>query len=39
MVEMLPETDEAWDLLEQLRVFKNAGFFANVTEKTVELHE
>ena len=39
MVEILPETEEAWNILEQLRVFKNAVFFASLTEKTVGLYE
>lgn len=39
MVELQPETEDAWNLLYELRVFKNAAFFASLTEKTVELFE
>lgn len=38
-VSFAPDSDEAWKLLEQLRVYKNAVFFASLTEKTVELFE
>ena len=39
IVDMLPETEDAWNLLEELRVYKNAVFFASLTEKTVRLFE
>jgi uncharacterized protein (TIGR04255 family) len=36
--DLLPiDMDEAWGLLEELRAFKNQVFFAQLTEKTVEL--
>ncbi len=39
MVNFGPDTEESWNLLETLRVYKNAIFFASLTEKTVELFE
>jgi len=39
LVNLSPETEDAWNLLGELRVFKNATFFASLTEKTVELFE
>lgn len=39
MVNFGPDSEESWNLLEKLRVYKNAIFFASLTEKTVELFE
>lgn len=39
MVNLPPETEDAWNLLGELRIFKNAVFFASLTEKAVELFE
>lgn len=39
VVQLSPEAADAWNLLGQLRTFKNAVFFAHVTEKTVGLLE
>jgi uncharacterized protein (TIGR04255 family) len=39
MVNLPAETEVAWNLLGELRVFKNAAFFASLTEKTVGLFE
>lgn len=38
-IELCPETDDAWKLLADLRVFKNEIFFAYLTEKAVGLFE
>jgi len=37
--ELSPESEDLWNLLEQLRVFKNEIFFASITEKTAGLYE
>jgi hypothetical protein len=34
-----PETEDAWNLLTELRVIKNEVFFAGLTEKAVELFQ
>jgi uncharacterized protein (TIGR04255 family) len=34
-----PETEDAWNLLKELRVIKNEVFFASLTEKAVELFQ
>ncbi len=39
MVEMKPNAEDAWELLDGLRVFKNSAFYASITEKTVALYE
>lgn len=39
MVDMSPDNEDAWDLLAGLREFKNAVFYAHLTEKTVALYE
>lgn len=39
MVDFEPDSESIWDLLEELRVYKNDVFFASITEKTVRLFE
>lgn len=39
VVNLPPKTDDAWDLLGDLRVFKNEVFFASLTEKAVKLFQ
>lgn len=38
-VDLQPDTEDLWTLLAKLRTFKNAIFFASLTEKAVELFE
>lgn len=38
-VDLLPDAPDAWAILEEIRAFKNAIFFAALTERTVELFE
>jgi uncharacterized protein (TIGR04255 family) len=38
-VDLPVDSDEIWNLLEKLRVFKNEIFFANLTEETADLYE
>ena len=39
MVEMPPDAESVWNRLELLRSFKNAAFYASITEKTAKLYE
>ncbi|MFZ0545320.1 MAG: TIGR04255 family protein [Candidatus Promineifilaceae bacterium] len=39
MVSFRPDSDEAWELLEKLRAYKNRLFYASLTEKSVSIYE
>jgi uncharacterized protein (TIGR04255 family) len=39
LVEIAADSDDVWNLLARLRVFKNEIFFASLTERAVALYE